>query len=94
VNNHEAKRSSMAMRTWSTQVSSQVESSLYLEVALSRQQLHMCIHIAEEEIHKNSVQCFFVVFFLVKNKNKMISNYLPLSLFIILVLSFCADQDN
>jgi hypothetical protein len=35
--------------------------------------------------------------FLVENMNKIISYYLPLSLFIILMilfLSFCADRDN
>jgi hypothetical protein len=54
MNNHEAKSSSTAMRTWSTQVSSQVKSILYFEVALSRWQLYVCIHIAEEEVPKNS----------------------------------------
>jgi hypothetical protein len=35
VNNHEAKSSSTAIRTWSTQVSSQVEISLYFKVTVA-----------------------------------------------------------
>jgi hypothetical protein len=34
------------------------------------------------------------VVFSKKNMNKMVSNYLPLSLSIIPFLSFCADKDN